>query len=154
MNNDAFEFNDKGLKDLIKSLGDSLPYAKVGILGGKTNRKAQGESNATIGRRHEFGTDKLPIRSFLRVPISDKMQKYINSYKGFNEENLKQVIKDKNLSLWIQQLGALAVQIVGEAFNTSGFGKWRPSIMTRKKVRQTLVETTQLRDSIDFEVKT
>ena len=83
MSNDAFDFKDKGLKDLIRILNESAPYAKVGVISSSKNAQRSNEdgsskTNAEIGADHEFGTEKLPQRSFLRIPIAEQMQKILD----------------------------------------------------------------------------
>ena len=155
--NDAFEYKDMGLQALIKALGESSPSAKVGILGGAKAR-TEGSSdkhqstNAEIGARHEFGSTNLPVRSFLRMPISLKMQTYLDNSKLLTPEVIKNVIQEKSLEQIVSILGILGESIVLEAFTTGGFGKWKASNMTNKKNQETLVETQQLRNSISSEV--
>jgi hypothetical protein len=69
--------NVKGLDQLLKALKSKPPLARVGILGDKSVRATEGtfQTNAEIGAAHEFGTTTIPARSFLRVPISQNLQK-------------------------------------------------------------------------------
>lgn len=163
--------DNRNLKALIKAFGSSVPYARVGILGtsGKTSRMAAQTkaksikakvkrayygpvSNVTIGAFHEFGTAHLPIRSFLRVPITDRLEKAMQGARAFDKNTIKRVIAEKSIVSWVQALATLAEAIVIGAFTTGGYGKWKPSNMERKKNWETLVETKQLRDSITSEV--
>lgn len=153
MNNDAFEFKDKGLKGLIRALSESSPTAKVGILGGGKARTEAFTTNAEIGAKHEFGDDTVPQRSFLRMPITEKMQKYLDESKFFDEDAFKLIINAKKLTEWVKKFAILGESIVADAFDSGGFGKWKPSNMDHKKNEQTLVETQQLRNSITSEVK-
>lgn len=147
-------FDTRKLDKLLKAFGAKLPNAKVGVLG-ESDSRARGEanSNATVGAAHEFGTSKLPQRSFLRVPITEHMQEKIDSSGAFDKQALNQVISEATLLIWMQKIAILAETIVSEGFDTGGFGKWRPSNMALKKNHQTLVETQQLRNSITSEVK-
>ena len=143
----SVEFKDFGLKALIDALGKDLPKAKVGVLGDKNSRK-DSNSNATIGAKHEFGEEGMPIRSFLRMPITNQLQKYLENSKAFTPDVLAEIIKEKSLDAWMKKVGVTAEAVVLEAFNSGGFGEWVPSNMKYKKNHQTLVETKQLRDSI------
>ncbi len=147
----------KGLDNLLKALEGKVPVARVGILGDNAARgsgAAQGmPSNAQIGAWHEFGTVKSPVRSFLRMPLSVFLGKRLESAGFFKEDVLKQVVDQKSLVPWVKKIGILAEAIVQEAFDTAGFGSWPPSDMRSKKVHQTLVETSQLRNAITSEVK-
>lgn len=144
----------EGLDKLLRALNQKLPTARVGILGADDVRATKGNpSNATIGAAHEFGTTKLPMRSFLRVPITEHLQSKMEASGALDKQVLKQVIAEGSVIPWMTKIAVLAEQIVGEAFATGGFGKWMPSNMNNKKNHQTLVETQQLRDSITSEVK-
>jgi phage gpG-like protein len=150
--------NVKGLDQLIKALKKDNVVAGIGIIGEKVNRNpSQDEkipiTNAEIGAAHEFGTSKLPQRSFLRVPIADHLTKKMEDSGALDSEVLKEVIAQGTVEPWLRKVAILAESIVIEAFDTGGFGKWKPSVMTSKKNHQTLVETKQLRDSITTMVK-
>ena len=152
MSDEIGSFDNKGLLQLLKALKDSAPVARVGVLGGKDIRK-NSDSNATIGMKHEFGQEGMPIRSFLRTPLIDQMQNALDKSNAFTEDVAKDIIKQGSFTHWVRKLGMVAEEVIAEAFKTGGFGKWKPSNMFFKTVHQTLVETTQLRDSITSEVK-
>lgn len=148
----TIQFDDKNLKDLIKAF-KKVPVARVGVLGHHASRRGKTEeTNASIGARHEYGIG-IERRSFLRVPISDKLQSYLESMGAFDKDSIKKVIKEKSLFSWVQKIGVIGELIVGDAFASGGFGLWKPSNFKYKKNWQTLVETKQLRDSISSEVK-
>lgn len=149
----AFEINTKGLDQLMKAINGKLPSARVGILGSKTVRNSDGPNNATIGAAHEFGTTTLPMRSFLRMPISRNLKKKMESAGAFTKEAAQLVIQQGSLLPWMKKVAVLAEACVLEAFDSGGFGEWQASNMAHKQVKQTLVETQQLRNSITSEVK-
>ncbi len=145
----------KGLDQLLKALKAKPPEARVGILGQKavrTDSKA-GPNNAEVGAAHEFGTATLPQRSFLRVPIAEHLEKRMESSGALDKETLQEVIRNGTILPWMKKIAVLAEGIVKEAFDTTGFGKWPPSNMRYKAVKQTLVETQQLRNAITSDVK-
>lgn len=150
---DTVELNTKGLDQIIKALKGKLPHVEVGVLGKNTKRSGSEVSNAKIAAFHEYGTKSLPIRSFLRIPIAENLQKYLEKSGAFDKETLRKVISQGSVVEWLKKVGMVAETIVADAFATGGFGKWKPSDMRRKKVHQTLVETQQLRNSISSRVK-
>lgn len=161
MSDNETTLNSKVLDDLIKAMKSKPVTAKVGILGNKNVRR-EGGSNATIGAAHEFGSSKLPQRSFLRMPISENLNKELEKAGGLDEEVIKKVIKDKDFYNYVEKMAILAVSIVMQAFETGGFGKW-PALsekyaqqrLNRHQGSQILVipESHQLRDSITYEMK-
>ncbi len=140
-------FNYDKLKKLIKQFSQSIPYAKIGILQEDTGRKGEKyTTNADIGAIHEFGSpsNNIPQRSFLRVPLADKMQVEIDKLAKQKDVSLKDLT---------YKLGAIGKAVVQGAFMTTGYGQWAPSKRTIGKLNgNTLVDTGQLRDSINFEV--
>lgn len=155
----SFEYNDKGLKDLIKAFTNP-PKVKIGVLGDKISRTKDlaikgGEAkltNAEIGAIHEYGTSQTPQRSFLRQPITENLQEYLEQAGAFTKESVINIMREKSLIGFMKKVGLTAERIVQDGFDSGGFGKWPPSDMRRKKNKQTLVETQQLRNSITSEV--
>lgn len=145
------ELKDSGLNELISLLKNKMPKSRVGILG--SGARQDGNSNAEIGLKHEFGDGKTPMRSFLRIPLTDNLQKYLDNAGGVDNETLKKCIDEKSLVPLFKKIAVLGEQVVLDGFETGGFGKWKPSNMKFKKNQQTLVETQQLRNSITSEVK-
>lgn len=151
---DDVTFKIDGLEKLLKALKMAKPpVIRIGILGSKNARTGKASSNATVGAAHEFGTSKLPMRSFLRMPLSFELPKAIKKSGAIDKDVLNDVLKEGTFLPWLKKIAILAERTVAEAFETSGFGQWRPSNMTHKKVHQTLVETQQLRNSITSEIK-
>lgn len=150
--NDSFEYKDSGLDAILKAMEDKLPVAKVGILGDKNQREGD-NSNAEVGARAEFGIG-VDQRSFLRTPIIENFQKYLDkAMSKKDKDDVKEIIKEKSLISFVKRLGVIGEAVVLDAFDTGGFGKWKPSNMKYKKNHQTLVETQQLRNSITSEIE-
>jgi hypothetical protein len=141
----------------MKLMGEELRkkfMVKVGVMGSKNARASKDfETNATIGARHEFGSasDGIPKRSFLKMPLDEKLPEELDEigddvFLGLTENNIEE---------FYQKLGIKAEEIVQEAFNTGGFGKWTPlsEVTIRKKGHdKILIDTVQLRRSISSEV--
>lgn len=167
-------YNLQGLDDLRKEIGDSY-IARVGILGGAAQEREEYEvvvigkkkylkkkvgikqdlSNSEVGVIQEFGSEKahIPPRSFLRMPIAMKGKELVKAITGnmakaaFEKGNIKGIFKI---------LGVAGELIVDDAFNTSGFGQWKPladSTIRQKGSSKPLIDTSQLRRSISSDVK-
>lgn len=151
---DGVKIDTSGLTSLLKAL-KKPPTIKVGILilGSNSARTEGFLNNATIGAKHEFGLDGMPIRSFLRVPIATNLEKELDNAGMFNEKSINNVIKEKSFKNFSEKVAIAAEAVVLKSFDTGGDGKWKPSDMRYKKIKQTLVETQQLRNSITSEVK-
>lgn len=169
--------NVTGLQKFAAALKDGDSIGRIGILGGKASalhaddvgkgekikkrnlkkatpeEKAHLPTNVEIGVAHEFGTDKLPMRSFLRMPLIEKLNKELEKTGMFSKQELAEVVQTRTVKPWLKKVMIVAEAVVMDAFATGGFGNWKPSNMKRKKNHQTLVESQQLRNSITTEVK-
>lgn len=180
MSDEESKLDTKNLDQLAKALKSNLKNVRIGILGGSKNVRSESDgeikagakvnatsgktkpnkpfdvsTNAAIGVLHEFGTGKMPMRSFLRMPLAENLQKYMAKAGAFNTDQLLAVIKDQSITPWLKAIAVLAESIVQDAFMTGGFGKW-PAWKTpgyRNKNNRILEDTGQLRDSITSEVK-
>lgn len=150
------------LNKLIEMFSDA-PYVKVGILGSSTSRKIKSNkrevsANATIGFKHEFGvvSEKIPPRSFLRMPIKEKLQEYMNESEKLNKEAFDKSVKEGKLFQYMKLLGILGEKCVLDAFETRGFGKWKPNspiTIAIKGSDSPLIDTGELRKSITSSVE-
>lgn len=149
--------NTKKLDAMIKALKQKLPTIQIGVLGGKVTRKGFDHSNnASIGAIHEFGDPQhnIPVRSFLRMPIADNLEKDMESSDMFGVEEMNKVFKESSIDPWLKRIAVLAEGIVAKAFATGGFGKWpawkNPNY--KNGDMRLLVDTGQLRDSISTRI--
>jgi hypothetical protein len=173
----ADELDDKLLRRVAKDFTDSEGiYVKVGIIGEKAVRlNMEGESdltNADIGAIHEFGSEDgqhPPKRSFLITPITDHLKPYLdklgdNPFKRFGKIGYEDL-----MNKWMKEIGLACKKISQKAFTNEGYGLWKTSQRVQANINRnlkdgmsiakadktsgdTLVDTAQLRDSIDFEV--
>ena len=146
------DLNTENLDRFIKSL-KNLPSGSIGVLGSKDLRSGNVGSNASIGAKHEMGADGMIQRSWLREPIIDHLNEFLEKSGAFTPVVLKEVIKSGSIKAWMTRVMIVAESVIAEGFASGGFGKWRPSNMNLKKNKQTLVETQQLRNSVTSEVK-
>lgn len=151
------DLDTKGLDNILKML-KSTAIIKVGILGEKSVRgngtSSSHPSNADIGAQHEFGTSKVPKRSFLLEPITDNMDKYLKEADVLDPETLKTLVKTVSPEVLLRKIGILAEGIIGDGFSSGGFGKWAPwkSKGYENNTGMILVDSQQLRNSITSEV--
>jgi len=151
------------LDGLKKIVGDLQDYrAHVGVLGssGKNGRadedsESAGLTNAEIGAIHEFGTESIPPRSFLRMPIEEKKGTIVK--KLSNSQTFKTHIEAGDIGKAVETVGVLGEEVIQQAFETKGFGQWpekAPATKAHSKnPEQPLIESTQLRKSITSEAK-
>lgn len=141
------------LSKFVKGV-DERWSVRVGIFSDRTDRKEKGEmDNAAVGLQHELGsfTKKIPIRSWLRMPLGVSQREIIRdaSY-GANE-----LIGLGRIAEVLKRLGFACEDAILAAFKSGGFGTWKPiSARTAKAKGSTaiLIETNQLRRSVASQV--
>lgn len=145
------EINTRGLDNIVKALKKKVAI-RVGILSDTAARDGK-LNNATIGAFHEFGTSRIPQRSFLRIPLLENLDKYLKSM--LPKDFLKSVTQEKSFVTLMKEIGVIGERVVQDAFASGGFGKWPPwqNSSYQNNAGQLLVDTGQLRDSITSDVK-
>ncbi len=147
--------NIDGLNDLMRSIKKAEKWRlRVGILGENATTEHDGKSNKTnaeIGTYHEFGTTRIPSRSFLFEPLSERI-----SLTDWRKEAWKDYFVKFSPQYFYNYLAGIALNIVEGAFETGGYGKWKPlTARTLKRPRGTnkiLMDTRSLRGSISTKV--
>ena len=145
------------LNKFVKTLNEGKFVVRVGIMGNKAANIHKGSkmTNADIGAIHEFGSysDKIPARSFLRMPLFQKSKQIINEV---GKRALSWLLKGNKKQILIE-LGKSCEGVIQDAFNSGGFGSWIPLKETtiKRKIGQNtqpLINTSQLRRSITSQV--
>lgn len=141
------------LREDIKKNGKARVL--VGVLGGSSGRVAgDALNNAEIGAVHEFGvvTQNIPQRSWLRMPV---IQELPAALKVTDKQLWHKIIVKKGIKGALGILGAYAIDTIHLAFETGGFGTWKPlkaRTIKRKGSSAILIDTAQLRQSVTAEV--
>ena len=155
-----------GLESLVKGLKDEYSV-KIGIIGSNAKQQHDSKSgltNADIGTFHEFGTKRMPRRSFFEDATIRKVFSP-DQMKDMKKILWKQFFVKNVAKKFMQDIGAKALDAVWMAFDTNGFGEWKPlTISTEQNFRkarkrnvkkhgyQILTDTGRLRHSISFKV--
>lgn len=151
--------NLDGLKGLKKLFQDASKVSvDVGIFKQNDARTdplgvADSTSNVEIGFKHEFGvgSEGVPQRSFLWVPLSGRLAKVIEE----NRAGLEDTLVSEGPAAVANDLGLMGEGIVDEAFDTGGWGSWAPNSPKTVAIKghgQPLIDTTQLRESVSSRV--
>jgi len=141
----------KDLDRLIRAVAGNTASIRIGVL---DTGRSDGKTNAIVGMAHEFGTAKMPRRSFLQDPLTNEFPKYVEQSGVFDEDLVKKVIATGSIKSWLEAIAKEAKRCVLDAFKTSGFGRWAPwSKNYRSATGLILNDTEQLKDSIDTEVR-
>lgn len=120
-------------------------HVNVGVFGDhKAERNDNSINNVELALIHEFGSlsAHIPARSFLRMPIQEK-RKEILAFAASKPMRMLLLRGEQHKALNL--LGIKCEQIIDEAFQTSGWGKWAS---LKHRIGKILVDTGQLRRSI------
>ena len=127
----SVKFNITNLKTMQTALSkmvDGHYSIQVGIFGNKADRRGdkemEGVTNAEIGLIHEMGSIArgIPRRSFLWDTFKNHGKDLLPKLKKPCDELFKTGKVDEYLKI----VGILSVELVQEAFQTSGWGSWPP----------------------------
>lgn len=144
---ETFTLELKGLDKLLKALKGKPPSLKIGVMGSR---------NATIGAVHEFGAParNIPQRSFLRIPLSENLNREMERAGLLDKDTLNEVIQSGSMTPWLKQVGVSAEAVVDDAFESEGPGwaPWRDPNYTNEG-GSILTDTGQLRESVTSEVQ-
>lgn len=146
------KFDNKKLQKFIDALSGDLPVARVGIIGSSQPR-SDGQTNAEIGLRHEFGYG-VEKRSWLRDPLINVLPDQLEKQKFNWEQAIMDAVDNGTLVELIRNIGKLGEIVVVNGFNNGGYGKWAPwkDPKYMNNTGMILVDTQQLRNSISSEV--
>lgn len=152
--NVKIKFDNKGFDIIKKALSDNYK-TRVGILGANGSRVHEDSdlTMAEIGAIHELGSisDKIPARSFIKMPLELKAFEWIKD----NKDRYFKYLKLGKIKQFYKDLGFGAEDIINQAFTSSGFGAWlplKPSTIKKKGSSMPLLDTGALRGSISSTV--
>ena len=121
----------------MKSLNDEY-FVRVGIIGVKATGKHDSKSgltNAEIGTFHEFGTEKMPRRSFLEDSLRFKLKDFnTEKFRAIRKLLFKYFFDKKAPQNFMNILGAKCLEYIEEGFATNGFGMWKPLASSTERI--------------------
>lgn len=139
--------------------GNRLPKVKVGILASTNQRAQDTQTNAQIGFTNEFGKftgyPKIPQRSFIRMPLNLYFNDRLRQKKSLTGKEFEKALKDGKIEDFARKIGLVAEEVIQEAFETRGWGKWpknAPLTVALKGSDAPLIDTGQLRRAITSKV--
>lgn len=171
----TFTLEMKGLKDLRRKLNAARnSHVDVGIFASH-NARDDGETNAAVGAKMEFGSTEEstpsevqvnargreyeitptwsgnPARSFLEMPLTTELPSIVRG----DAAHLASLFVTDGHKLVLEQIGFMGQAAVQEAFDTGGFGTWQPNSEKTKEWKgsdRPLIDSSQLRESISSRV--
>jgi hypothetical protein len=141
------------LENLIKELKTDHSV-DVGVF--ETAKTPEGKQVAEYGAYNEFGSitvaDRPPKRSFIRMPIETK-QSEISAYV---DKHAQEHIEKGDIKAVFEDIGIACESKIQEAFDTRGFGAWKPnagSTVKQKGSDAPLIVDGTLRKAITHRTK-
>lgn len=143
----------KDFKKLVEQLAKNVQgsHVKVGVLGDEPREDGKA-SNLEVAIYNEFGTSKIPERSFLRSAFKKHEREYVDALGKLIKAHIE---RGYDLRRGLDLIGQKMVSDV-RAQITEGAGippPNAPATVARKKSDRPLVDTGQLIDSIAHKVK-
>lgn len=106
-----------------------------------------------VGIAHEYGTQYVVMRSWLRGPFETKRADIVKTIDG----QFKMVMEnDLDIEVALGRIGLAALNIVRKAFTTRGYGVWldiKQSTKDAKGSDQVLIDIGLLRNSTTWVVE-
>lgn len=142
-----------GLQQLDKFLANQKP-AHLGIFQSEDARDDK-NSNVAIGAKHEFGSfsENIPQRSWLRMPVKVKAKDIAGNAAIAIKNNLT---NPKGADIVAKSIGAAGLGVIQEAFDTKGFGQWKPNspatVRAKGGKNTPLIEKAELRQAVTFSI--
>lgn len=106
-----------------------------------------------VGVWHEYGTQKVPQRSFLRGPLDAKQSEMTKVLESQFNQVLEQ---DLDVEKALGRVGLAARNICVGAFRTKGYGVWKDITQATKNAKGSsgiLIDTGLLRGSLTWVVE-
>lgn len=139
----------QGLLERIAALGEPKVY--IGIPS-STNPRQGASNNATIAATHELGapTRGIPARPFLIPTMQNNADKYVQ----LMAQGFRNALQDKGKADEVyEKIGLVASSDVKEYIVSGQFVPLKESTIDRKGSSKPLIDTSEMRNSISYEIK-
>lgn len=139
---------DEYIKRAKKISGD---HVTVGFHSSGLNKYENGDTVATNAARHEFGTDHIPARPFIRPSIRAHVRGFKRQRSILARKMLNGDIKSREA---LKVIGVNASDAVQEYIVSGSFLPLAASTIESKGSTKPLIDTGLMRQSVSFEVFT
>lgn len=141
---------DRGFKKFKKSakfVAKEKPFVKAGILESSGQHSDSDLTVAAVATFHEFGTERTPPRSFFRKMQEEQRQNIRNFILNLQDSVILR--PDQALGL----LGTFLVDLLKKQVDKTNDPPLHPRTISEKGSTKPLIDTGQMRNSIQYEVK-
>lgn len=145
---------DRGWRRILREIAKARgkPHVQVGIFGSKASaaHANSNKPNVQIAAYHEFGTETIPERSFIRGTVDEQNRKIVSMIKTQQTS----VIDGRfTTAQALERVGLYVVGLMQQRISSGIPPPLKPSTVMRKKSSKPLIDTGQLRASIDHKVR-
>jgi len=144
---------DRGYKALMVRLSTAGSAVTVGIHEGEGGQPAKGSKDTAlinVAGWNEFGTDRIPQRSFVRAWFDEKLAE---NRVNFRKLAMSVVRGEHNVSWLYNTLGVLFVGQIQNRISDGILPENAESTVLRKHSTTPLIDTGQLRSSITYQLE-
>jgi len=141
---------DRGFKKFQKSakfVAKEKPFVKAGILESAGKHEDSDLSVAAVATFQEFGTERIPERSFFRAMQEQQRQNIRDFILSLKDGVI--IRADQALGL----LGIFLVDLLKKQVDKTNSHPLSPRTISEKGSTKPLIDTGQMRNSIQYEVK-
>jgi hypothetical protein len=145
----SFQFKTKSKGNYSKTIKKQIQdgKVKVGLPKGKSGEYEDGMTVIEVGAMNEFGTARIPERSFIRVPLQQNKEKYFAlAKKEIKKIYLGKQTVDNALGL----LGLFVSDKMKGSFTNNNWDANADSTVKMKGSSRPLIDTGQLLNSITW----
>lgn len=146
------DLGEKAMLKRVDALKDK-PHVKVGILESAGQHQNSDLTVAQVATFHEFGTESIPERSFIRTTVDENTEKYHNKIDQLRKDV---IFFGKSTRKALTELGLFIQRDIKKTI-TDTHPSWPQlsdtTIAQRiKNSDKPLIDTGQLRNSVQYEV--
>lgn len=143
---------DKGRLRILKEMQKlkRKPYVKAGLMGKRLHKASKQTTVVDVGIAHEFGTQHIPQRSFMRTTFDEKHGSWSKE-----TETLKNLIflGKSTVKKGLKTMGLIITRDIKDKIirQDPSWPDLKTATITRKKSSKKLIDTAQMLHSIKDE---
>lgn len=142
---------DRGYKKIVSDLRklQGQPYVKIGVLEKAGDHSDSSFTVAQVASFHEFGTETIPERSFLRGTLAAKKNEIGTAAARFLKDRIYQKVSTEGA---LNRLGLYVKSLIQGRIRAGIAPPLEETTIARKGSSKPLIDTGQLLNSIQHEV--
>lgn len=148
MTSKVIDIKYPGWRALFDAQNSPTYEIAVGVLEGAGHNR-EGIPIATYAHSNEFGTEKIPPRSFLRSTLDEKQERYTLDFARV----LRRIVEGKISKAALAEIGVRVQNDIKEMITNINSPPNAPMTIALKGFDNPLIETGLMRNKIDHDVR-